>query len=144
MLPPLRERREDIPLLARHFLEAYRAKLKRPMLELSAESMTRLTGYSWPGNVRELQNVIERAVILARTSVVTIEPQALAAGNGAAESTSNLVDVERRHILRALADLRDLRGRRPTRYESQHPPKPNEEARPQPSRESSSGLAVLL
>jgi len=105
MLPPLRERREDIPLLARHFLEAYRAKLKRPMLELSAESMTRLTGYSWPGNVRELQNVIERAVILARTPVVTIEPQALAAGNAAAESTSNLVDVERRHILRVLESV---------------------------------------
>jgi formate hydrogenlyase transcriptional activator len=105
VLPTLRERREDIPLLARHFLEAYRVKLNRPVLELSPESMARLTSYAWPGNVRELQNVIERAVILARSPVVTIEPQSLTTVNAASESTSNLIDVERRHILRVLESV---------------------------------------
>lgn len=102
LLSPLRERREDIPLLARHFLEAYRVKLKRPALELSAESMDRLTGYGWPGNVRELQNVIERAVILARSPVIEIEPQFLITPTSPAEPSSNLTDMERRHIVRVL------------------------------------------
>jgi formate hydrogenlyase transcriptional activator len=106
VLPPLRERREDIPLLARHFLEAYTQKLKRSALELSPESMEWLTRYAWPGNVRELQNVIERAVILARSRIVTIEPHVLPTSNGtiepAADSASNLAEIERRHILRVL------------------------------------------
>jgi formate hydrogenlyase transcriptional activator len=106
VLPPLRERREDIPLLARHFLEAYTQKLKRSALELSPESMEWLTRYAWPGNVRELQNVIERAVILARSRIVRIEPHVLPASNGtvepAADSASNLAEIERCHILRVL------------------------------------------
>ncbi len=102
VLPPLRDRREDIPLLSRHFLESYRIKLKRPVLELHPDSMALLAGYVWPGNVRELQNVIERAVILARSPVVTIDPQSLAAAQTAPESTANLVEMERRHILRVL------------------------------------------
>jgi formate hydrogenlyase transcriptional activator len=101
-LPPLRERREDIPLLARHFLEAYRSKLKRPVLELDPESMAKLISYNWPGNVRELQNVIERAVILARSPVVTVEPQLLSNGNSAPATASSLIEVERRHILGVL------------------------------------------
>lgn len=102
LVPPLRERREDIPLLACHFLEAYRVKLKRPALELSAESMDRLKTYAWPGNVRELQNVIERAVILARSTVVEIEPQFLMTTASSSEPSSNLTDMERRHIVRVL------------------------------------------
>ena len=58
VIPPLRERSEDIPLLARHFIEHFRTKLKKPPLALGHESMTRLCRYAWPGNVRELQNVI--------------------------------------------------------------------------------------
>jgi formate hydrogenlyase transcriptional activator len=102
VLPPLRDRREDIPLLARHFLESYRLKLKRPVLELHPESVALLAAYVWPGNVRELQNVIERAVILARSPVVTVDPQSLAPAPSAPESTLNLVETERRHILRVL------------------------------------------
>jgi formate hydrogenlyase transcriptional activator len=105
-VPPLRERREDIPLLACHFLEAYRMKLKRPALELSAESMERLTKYTWPGNVRELQNVIERAVILARSPVVVIEPQFLTPPPSSPEASANLTDIERRHIVRVLEATR--------------------------------------
>lgn len=106
VLPPLRERLEDIPFLVRHFLEAYRLKLKRSSLVLSDESMACLTRYAWPGNVRELQNVIERAVILARSPVVTVELQSLTTVPPASESTANLLEMERRHILRVLEGTR--------------------------------------
>jgi formate hydrogenlyase transcriptional activator len=102
LVPPLRARREDIALLACHFLEAYRVKLKRPALELSAQAMERLTQYTWPGNVRELQNVIERAVILARSPVVDIEPQFLMTSPPPPEPSPNLTEMERRHIVQVL------------------------------------------
>ncbi len=63
-LPPLRERREDIPLLAQHFLEKYGQENNRPGLELTADALDLMMDYDWPGNVRELENVIERAVVL--------------------------------------------------------------------------------
>ncbi|MBX3277900.1 MAG: sigma 54-interacting transcriptional regulator [Acidobacteria bacterium] len=65
-LPPLRERREDIPLLVRHFIQEARRQARCGRLQVSDEQMAALTGYHWPGNVRELQNVIERAMILSR------------------------------------------------------------------------------
>ncbi len=112
VIPPLRERPEDIPLLARHFLEQYREKLKRAHLEFDRAVLERLAGYSWPGNVRELENVIERAVILARTHLVQIDDRflnpsigAVADGGGLrlqAASTGTLEDIERRHIVRVL------------------------------------------
>jgi DNA-binding NtrC family response regulator len=74
-LPPLRERPDDIPLLARHFIEKYNAETGRHIERLSEETMQRLQEYSWPGNIRELENCIERAVILAETEV--IEPRHL-------------------------------------------------------------------
>ncbi|MFN3479735.1 MAG: sigma-54-dependent transcriptional regulator [Thermodesulfovibrionales bacterium] len=70
-IPPLRERREDIPLLAYHFLNKYRSKFKKEIGQISTKSMEILTGYSWPGNVRELENVIERAVIMEASSEIT-------------------------------------------------------------------------
>jgi len=63
-LPPLRERKEDIPLLAQHFLEKYGKENNRPPLDLSPEALDLLMEYDWPGNVRELENVMERAVVL--------------------------------------------------------------------------------
>ncbi|MFO1129637.1 MAG: sigma-54 dependent transcriptional regulator [Rhodospirillales bacterium] len=72
-LPPLRERRGDILVLARHFLDKYAALNGIPHLSLSAEAENALLGYAWPGNVRELENVIHRAVVLAAGSVVTAE-----------------------------------------------------------------------
>jgi len=65
-LPPLRDRLEDIPLLAHHFLEKYGEESRKPGLILTPEAMDRLAAYDWPGNVRELENVIERAVVLCR------------------------------------------------------------------------------
>jgi len=64
LVPPLRERREDIPLLARHFLENFRKTMEKPIAAISPEAMTRLESYDWPGNVRELENTMERAVAL--------------------------------------------------------------------------------
>jgi two-component system response regulator HydG len=71
-VPPLRERRQDIPLLAHHFLRVYAAKNNRKLDGLSEEALARLETYSWPGNVRELENAVERAVVLARGSVVEV------------------------------------------------------------------------
>jgi two-component system response regulator PilR (NtrC family) len=69
-LPPLRDRREDIPLLADHFLEKYAEQMNKPVLTISHEAIVLLQGYGWPGNVRELENVIERAVALEQSPTV--------------------------------------------------------------------------
>ena len=72
-LPPLRERREDIPALVHHFLKNYNKQNLREVERIDAEAMDLLTGYSWPGNVRELQNYIERAVVLTPTDTITAD-----------------------------------------------------------------------
>ncbi len=69
-LPPLRERREDIPLLVEHFLRKHAQRLGRRVDEVEADVLGRLSAYDWPGNVRELENTIERAVVLATGSVI--------------------------------------------------------------------------
>jgi DNA-binding NtrC family response regulator len=72
-IPPLRQRKKDIPLLAEHFLDVFSRELKRGRLKLSEKAVQKLLNYSWPGNVRELQNCLERAVILCEGQ--TIEEQ---------------------------------------------------------------------
>jgi transcriptional regulator with PAS, ATPase and Fis domain len=74
-LPPLRERIEDIPLLAEHFLQRAKAKVNKRVESISPRAITLLRNYSWPGNLRELENIIERAVVL--TSSMTIEAEHL-------------------------------------------------------------------
>ena len=76
-VPPLRDRPQDIPLLARHFLEKNRLQLKRASQKIDAASLERLVDYSWPGNVRELKNVIERAMILSSSDNLIIEESLL-------------------------------------------------------------------
>jgi two-component system response regulator HydG len=71
-VPPLRHRPEDVPVLAEHFLRLYAAKNNRRLEGFTKDAMRRLEGYSWPGNVRELENVIERAVVLARGANVEL------------------------------------------------------------------------
>src|SRR5271168_953721 len=71
-LPALRERREDIPLLARHFLERFRKSMEKPIEGLSPESVRRLEAYDWPGNVRELENTMERAVALETGTEISL------------------------------------------------------------------------
>jgi two-component system response regulator PilR (NtrC family) len=72
-LPPLRDRPEDVPLLARHFLTYYAEENGKAIHEISSEAMEQLMDYAWPGNVRELENVIERAVVLSTESVLDVD-----------------------------------------------------------------------
>ncbi len=105
VLPPLRERREDIPLLARHFLRLCRTKLKRDDLLLDDTALARLTEYDWPGNIRELQNVIERAAILAPTRLVEIDERIMRTPppqGPTVERAVTLYESERCHILHTL------------------------------------------
>lgn len=78
-MPPLRERAEDIPLLTMFFLDKFARKLGRPITQIAERTMARLCAYPWPGNIRELQNLIERAVVLTTSPVLTIEESALPA-----------------------------------------------------------------
>jgi len=72
-LPPLRERREDIPLLARAFLERYAKSMNKPIDGIEPEAMRRLEVYDWPGNVRELENTVERSVAMETGKRITLE-----------------------------------------------------------------------
>jgi len=108
VLPPLRERREDIPALAEHFMTRAAGKLGRDV-RLSAEVVERLLRYPWPGNVRELENAIERAAILARGDTIAPEdlPPHVAAGLNLGPSPTlprqtTLAETERDHILLTL------------------------------------------
>ncbi len=101
--PPLRERREDIPLLVQYFLEKQCKQLKRPVMGLSQEAMQRLYDYDFPGNVRELQNLIERAVLLSNGSRLDLDEWLPTPCHppGAAGSPT-LTQVEKDHILEQL------------------------------------------
>jgi len=85
-LPPLRERREDIPLLARHFLDRFRKLMEKPVSGISPEAMRRMESYDWPGNVRELENTMERAVALESGPEISLRvlPDRIAGYAGAA------------------------------------------------------------
>ncbi len=72
-IPPLRERKEDLPLLVNHFLQKYNKKAKREVTAISKEALKALLEYDWPGNVRELENTIERAVVLSKGTVINIQ-----------------------------------------------------------------------
>ena len=104
VVPPLRERRQDIILLAQHFLSRLGEKMKRPHLQFDPRSLQRLMDYHWPGNVRELQNVIERAVILSPSSLITVDDMFLPGPAPAlpSEQPLNLGELERSHILKVL------------------------------------------
>jgi predicted ATPase/transcriptional regulator with GAF, ATPase, and Fis domain len=78
-LPPLRERRDDIPQLVTFFLERFARKFNKPIEGVAQETMQLLCDYAWPGNIRELQNIIERGVALARHPILILEPQSLSA-----------------------------------------------------------------
>ena len=104
LLPPLRERREDIPALVAHFVEIYGRRMSRQIEHISPTTMSALTSYHWPGNIRELQNLIERAVILSNDGVL---PNPLPAAGPLTITPSpspiTLKDSERDLILRTLA-----------------------------------------
>jgi DNA-binding NtrC family response regulator len=110
VLPPLRERREDIPLLASHFLASYRAANDRPSCSISPEAMALLVAYSWPGNVRELQHAIERAATLTPNSVLLPEDlppkvvETAQQGGAAADTALSLREVVSGHVRRVLKE----------------------------------------
>ena len=106
-LPPLRERRDDILPLAKHFLEHFNHEFGKRVAELTSEASQMLVNYRWPGNVRELRNVIERAVLLVDgdrigTGELPPEVSAPAQAAGAAAGNGTLEDVERRLLMGAL------------------------------------------
>src|SRR6202008_3305923 len=119
-VPSLRERREDIPLLARHFLERFRNSMSKNIDGISPLAMKRLESYDWPGNVRELENTIERAVALESSSEISVRvlPDRIAGYVGSSSTvTSNgssvfpiggvdfekeIAEAERRYLQAAL------------------------------------------
>jgi PAS domain S-box-containing protein len=105
-LPPLRERTHDVPALAGHFVNEFARRMGKPIDRIGAEAISRLTAYHWPGNVRELANVLERAVILCEGPVILEEHVGtLSRNSGDADAGAflTLEDMERQHIVRALA-----------------------------------------
>ncbi len=108
-LPALRERPEDIPLLVNFFAQKFAQQMKKPIKTIPTEKMAQLTAYSWPGNIRELQNLIERAVILSRGSVLEVPLAELkqSANDNLANQLQGpirLEAVERDHIMRVLRE----------------------------------------
>jgi DNA-binding NtrC family response regulator len=105
-LPPLRDRREDIPLLAAHFARRLGARYERERPEFSPEAMRALLDHPWPGNVRELEHVIERALLLCQGPTISVEDLALRRARAEGDSPleqMTLDEVERHFIQRALA-----------------------------------------
>src|SRR5215475_10443832 len=129
-VPALRERREDIPLLARHFLERFRRTMEKPIEGISPEAMSKLEAYDWPGNVRELENTMERAVALETGREISLGslpdrvagyagPASLAANNGhgvafpeeGIDFEKEIAQAERRYIAGALEKAEGVRTR---------------------------------
>jgi two-component system response regulator PilR (NtrC family) len=129
-VPALRERRDDIPLLARHFLETFRKTMEKPIEAISPEAMTRLESYDWPGNVRELENTMERAVALesGREISMRVLPDRIAGYSGASSGGAlgsqssdfpaegvdfekEMADAERRYLQAALEKAGGVRTR---------------------------------
>jgi transcriptional regulator with GAF, ATPase, and Fis domain len=100
-LPPLRERKEDIPYLAHFFLARYGKSNLNKVTGISAATMNELKAYRWPGNVRELEHMIERSVLLSNTKTLTkvYLPDAIAADPAGSADIINLESVERKHII---------------------------------------------
>lgn len=104
-VPPLRERRDDIPLLVEHFVRKFAQRMKKPITSVPKKTMDALQVWQWPGNIRELENFIERSVILTHGSVLVVplsELQSIAPGETVMDET--LEAAEREHILRALRE----------------------------------------
>lgn len=104
--PPLRERKEDIPFLVRHFCQKHEGKIGKKITEVDPKVMEVLMGYHWPGNIRELENIIERALILSRGNILEYGewlPVAKTAINNNTGVTQTLEEIEKEHILNILA-----------------------------------------
>jgi formate hydrogenlyase transcriptional activator len=113
VVPPLRQRPEDIPLLVGHFVRRYAQQLRKRIDTIPTEALDALTHYAWPGNVRELQNVVERAVILSPGPVLRLALDELPRRRpteGSLARVRTLEEVEREHILRVLRETNGVIG----------------------------------
>jgi DNA-binding NtrC family response regulator len=106
LIPPLRDRREDVPLLVESFVERLSVEMKRRIEGVSTDAMTALMAHDWPGNVRELRNVLERGAVVATGAVIQLQDLGLPAKGNAPPrpgTLASLEEVERRHVSAVLA-----------------------------------------
>lgn len=112
-MPPLRERRDDIPLLVQTFIDKFNAQYQRDIKGFDAASMKKLVDYSWPGNIRELQNLVERHIALAEGSLMHVDElsglKSVKRGSGIDKDLPSLAELERRYILKLLQEFNDNR-----------------------------------
>ena len=102
-VPPLRERREDIPMLVEAFIHKYCLEMNKEMLKVAPSALKLLTEYDWPGNVRELENIIERALVIGRGNEISIEDLPFSRKDiGQGELPKSLKMMEKMHIERIL------------------------------------------
>jgi two-component system, NtrC family, response regulator AtoC len=105
-LPPLRDRREDIPILVDHFLETLGVEMKRDAEGVSAEAMALLLAHDWPGNVRELRNVLERGIVVAKEPILQVSDLGLSLSSGphapAPAHPASLAEIEKQYITSVL------------------------------------------
>jgi formate hydrogenlyase transcriptional activator len=112
-LPPLRDRAEDIPVLARHFLLKYAQRMNKLVTDIPAQTMEAMLAYDWPGNIRELQNFIERGIIVSTGAV--FQPPLMPSrrqNSNVSVITKTLEDATRDHVLQTLEETRWVVGGR--------------------------------
>ncbi|HVX67803.1 MAG TPA: sigma 54-interacting transcriptional regulator [Bryobacteraceae bacterium] len=110
VIPPLRDRRDDVPLLVEYFVARFAERVGRKIDRIDRQTMELLESYSWPGNIRELQNIIERWVILAEGGTLRIDPSVFGAGTASAPpAKSGVLEAHEKDLIEAA--LRDTRGR---------------------------------
>jgi DNA-binding NtrC family response regulator len=103
MLPPLRERRTDIPLIAKYFLAKYAQSMNKNVTDFSPQALEMIGGYDWPGNIREVRNVVERAMVVAKGSQIQVEDLSFPFSSQSMPSVGeSLEDVEKNHIEKIL------------------------------------------
>ncbi|MHB8910621.1 MAG: sigma 54-interacting transcriptional regulator [Syntrophales bacterium] len=105
-IPPLRQRKDDIPLMVQAFIERYSRKLGKPITSIQKETMKVLQDYPWPGNVRELENIIERAVILCPGPVLQLTDKLEISSSSLSSTVRTLEETERNQILKILSETR--------------------------------------
>ncbi|MDD5762893.1 MAG: sigma-54 dependent transcriptional regulator [bacterium] len=104
-IPPLRDRREDIPLLVDHFIEKFNIEMGKQILGVTEEAVRIMMGNDWPGNARELRNIIERAMVVAKGNIITESDISLPSATGGTSSrTKSLEEIEKEHILAVLLE----------------------------------------
>jgi formate hydrogenlyase transcriptional activator len=116
-LPPLRDRRDDIPLLVRHFIALYAERMNRVIDVVPSETMDQIVAYDWPGNVRQLQNFVEHGVIVTKVQIFQpalsqLHSDKAVSQNGKIASTKTLEDATRDHVLQTLEDTQWVVGGR--------------------------------